>query len=89
MNDFRIKITQETLSILAPMWRFKIHGDCVKGERVYWDLEFPDMLWAASFAQSVAEDHGVIRVDIRENDMAQSLYSSIVLTLVVDRVGAW
>lgn len=84
-----MRFTVDTLTALAGLWKFRIHGDCVKGDRVHWDLEFPDMLRASSFVQSVAEDSGVVRVDIREGDSAQSLYSTVTLTLVVDRVGAW
>ena len=82
----KIKITQETLTAMSPVFGFKIHGDIVKGDRISWDLEFSDMIRAVAFANAVMLEHSI---DIRFGDKADSLFQSVVLTMDVERVGNW
>lgn len=79
----------DSLVSLGKVWGFTIQGDATdQNGNHYWDLEFTDVVKAASFAstmnyksdewpKSVATP---IHVDIRQNDSVTSLYSSVVLT---------
>jgi hypothetical protein len=86
MSDIKLEINIETLTALANMWKFKIHGDSVvrTGPRAgltTWDLEFPSLTIATSFATTILSD--VVEIDIRQGDSATSLWNTVTLTLVV------
>lgn len=79
-------VNLETLTTLASMFKFKIHGDVSFDKWItHWDLEFENMIDAASFAQIM----GIwgYTIDIRFNDSVHSLHLPVVLTLVVFKKG--
>lgn len=82
IRDIRIPINAETLKSLAPMWRMTIHGDYFDRdwERHAWDLEFPDMHHATSFAATMADDFHSI--DIRRRDRIDSIHKPVTLTVI-------
>jgi hypothetical protein len=79
-----LDINIETLNALSRMFQFNIHGDAVvkDGPRAgltTWDLEFPDMTLAMSFAETILGH--VVDVDIRQGDSISSLWDTVTITL--------
>jgi len=80
--EMPIPINSETLNLLAPMWKMKIHGDYYDrdAEKYAWDLEFPDMNYASNFA--VTNAHNFQSIDIRRRDRIDSIHKPVVLTAI-------
>lgn len=75
----RVKLTQAAMPALASLFNFKIHGDCIRDGQWTWDLEFSNLVDAASFAQVITSDG--YSADIRQGDTVSTLNQSVVLTV--------
>lgn len=81
--DIRIQVDKESLVRLGNLFKFAIHGSTKHSSgAIEWDLEFPDMIKAASFAQTMISSK--YEIDIRFQDSVTSLSDPVVLTLVVE-----
>jgi len=76
-----IKVNADTLPMLGKGYGMKIHGDYFAGNVRCWDLEFPTLSHAVSFAEMVNDSPDVLNIEIRYGDVAKSLYDTITLTL--------
>lgn len=76
-----IKVNAETVPDLVQLHGAAVHGDYLSGGSQYWDLEFPNLHTAASFATTVLPSADVQSVDIRYGDSVTSLYEPVTLTL--------
>jgi hypothetical protein len=74
-----IKVNTETVPELGKGYGMKILGDFFHQNYHYWDLEFPNLAQASSFAETVKYSDDVVDIDIR--DSVCSLYQTVVLTL--------